>query len=69
MAKVEEDRTRDGADNPDTWTKVGKCSNCGKPLVFQPDYGFPRHCPHCGVELENGTDDRPFIKQFYRKET
>jgi len=44
---------------PGDWTETitkGLCSNCGKMLLSQYNRGFPRRCPDCDVELDNGTD-------------
>lgn len=69
MAKVIEIRTCDDLDNPAEWTEVGNCSNCGKLLIYQQEYGFPIRCPYCEASLENGTDDRPSIKDIYIKKS
>lgn len=65
MATVVEVRTCEEADNPAEWSEVGKCSNCKGFLIYQPNHGFPVHCPYCEELLDNGTDDRLFIKRFY----
>jgi hypothetical protein len=43
---------------------VGKCSVCEKKLISQEDYGFPTICPYCDTPLENGTDDREWIRKI-----
>jgi transcription initiation factor IIE alpha subunit len=43
---------------------LGECSNCGNMLTYQFQHGFPKTCPYCNEDLENGTDEREIIKSL-----
>ena len=54
-------------DRSDEMATLGRCSGCESRLIAQPSRGFPTVCPFCGQRLDNGTDDREWVRQIIRR--
>lgn len=61
MAKIINIVTHSFDDASCETTTYGICSNCGEKIFSQWIHGFPKKCPKCKLELENGTDGRELM--------